>query len=622
MLNFIRICGPAGWGLLFVSLVVIIMMIHTVILFIRHRTGRRLTLQYGVNALVFWGFMGAVLGFLGQTSAIHNAMTVILPAKSISPEMIDRGFRESFLPSFWGFGILVFSVVVSLIFRLILRHRSKVSGSGDSAGKSVLVVAVSVFMLLGVLWSPSFSFPGQESEIPKVLVSRVWMGKGGPDDVIFRLWVADDGSLSGEAHTIREGKHKTQSPATSVIWKDPDIEITMNTGVIFRGKLDKVSNRIDGELFYQGRSIMQMPLDGVDAGSVKGLLARRTAPGEQQYSYSVPEETGDGWQPAGPETIGLERARLEALVTDVIEGKAGVLHSLLIVGKGKLILEEYFHGYEREDLHRLASVTKSVSSLITGIAIDLGHIDGVDVPLMDFFPDFSEGASEGWENVTLKHLLTMSTGTAWTEEEAERIHGAGDDFFKELLSRDFAYSPGERWQYVSANVNLLGRVIKHAAGIHADKFSAAHLFGPLGIEKWNWDYGMVDGYRLMDGSLMLMPRDMAKIGTIVASRGSWNGKQVVSPEWIEESTASQNIPSEEGPEKYGYLWWLFDIPSSTGIQEAVVANGRGSQIIAVFRELDLVIVTTGANDENGMQLAIGRLLSVHILSNTKGSIID
>ena len=135
----------------------------------------------------------------------------------------------------------------------------------------------------------------------------------------------------------------------------------------------------------------------------------------------------------------------------------------------------------------------------------------------------------------------------------------------------------------------------------------------LPIKKWNWDYGMVDGFRLMDGSLMLRPRDMARLGALVAGRGSWKGNQVVSREWIEESTAPHIVPSEDGPEQYGYLWWLFYIPSTTGTKEAVVANGAGSQLIGVFPALDLVVVTTGANDENGMQFAIGKLLSARVL---------
>jgi CubicO group peptidase (beta-lactamase class C family) len=564
--------------------------------------------------------MGAILGFIGQTSAIHNAMTAIIPAKSISPELIDRGFRESFMPSFWGFGILVFSVIMYFAFLLVLRLGSKNTESGSSPRKLDMGKAICVILLLAFSACPAVAFAEQKHEIPDILISEVWAGKGAPDDIVFRLWVTDEGSLSGEAHTLRDGKHRTQSPAVQVAWDDPELEIRMNTGVIFRGTLDQESSLIDGELLYKGKQIAKLPLTSTDPGDVKGLLARPAqSPEKPLYSYSVPAEVGDGWRTAGPESVGLERTALEELVSKIIQGEAGLLHSLIIACGEKLILEEYFHGYERDDLHRIASVTKSVSSLITGVAIDRGEISGVDARLADFFPQHGKIVQDNWNDVTLRHLLTMSIGTAWTEEEADRVHGAGDEFFKKLLSRGFAYSPGEKWQYVSANVNLLGGVIKAATGRHADEFAAAHLFEPLGIEEWNWDYGMVDGYRMMDGSLMLRPRSMAKLGAMVAHGGVWNEKQVVSAKWIEESTSPHMIPSEGHPEKYGYLWWLFYIPSSTGIHEAVVASGKGSQFIAVFPAFDLIVATTGSNDENGMQFAIGRLLSVYVLDHMQAT---
>jgi len=618
MMHYIGICGPAGWGLLFISLVVTAMTIQTIVLFIRHRGGQRIKIKHRLSALIFWGFMGAVLGFLGQTSAIHKAMTVIIPAKSISPEMIDRGFRESFLPSFWGFGILVSSVILFYLFRGILRYGSKKPGNGPLKNGAGMGKALWTLLILNVICIPASSFAGQGPVTPNVLTEKVWKGKAGPEDVVFSVWPAVDGTLSGEAHTIRGGKHMTQCPALHVAWNDPNLEMHMKTGVILKGKLDRATNRISASLEYNGNILGELQLDGTDPKDIQGLLARPApSAGEAIYSYSVPTETGDGWQSTGPEAIGLGRAELEALVTDIIEGKAGVLHSVLVASGGRLILEEYFHGYARGDLHRLASVTKSVSSLLAGIAIDRGDIDGVETPLKDFFPQHEDILSVAWNDVTLKHLLTMSIGTEWTEEEAEMTHGAGNGFFREILSRKFAHKPGEKWQYVSANVNLLGGIIRKATGKHADEYASTHLFGPLGIERWNWDYGMVDGYSLMDGSLMLRPRDMAKLGTLVADRGSWNGEQVVTAEWIAESTSPHIIPSEEGSEKYGYLWWLFFIPSSSGVQEAIVANGKGSQFIAVFPALDLVIVTTGSNDDNGMQFAIGKLLSMYVLSSVQ-----
>jgi CubicO group peptidase (beta-lactamase class C family) len=150
---------------------------------------------------------------------------------------------------------------------------------------------------------------------------------------------------------------------------------------------------------------------------------------------------------------------------------------------------------------------------------------------------------------------------------------------------------------------------------YADEYAGIHLFGPLGIRERDWDYGAVDGYRLMDGSLRLRPRDMAKLGELVADRGNWNGKRVLSAEWIDESTSPLIVPDANSSERYGYLWWRFYIPTAAGIKEAIVANGIGTQLIAIFPELDLIMVTTGSNDDNGMQFAIGRLISMHILGN-------
>jgi CubicO group peptidase (beta-lactamase class C family) len=619
-MQFIRMCGPAGWGLLVISVVVTATTVYTVYALIRFGTARRIRLRHHLNALVFWGFMGATLGFVAQTSAIYNAMTVIIPAESISPERIEAGFRQSFLPSFWGFGILATSLILFFVFRLLVGSGTDGPGGGSPRkhpGLGPAVVALALLVAPGVL-SPALAGTGDDP-----ITSGVWLGKAGPDDVVFRFWITGGGSLAGEAHTLRDGKHRTHSPAVDVSWDDPVLEARMNTGVVLKGRLDRGGNRIDGELHHQGRMLMKLPLAGTDPGDVRGLLARPApGPGEPVYRYTVPEETGDGWRPADPETAGLERAALEALVSDVIGGKAGLLHSLLLARGGRLVLEEYFHGYNRDDLHRLASVTKSVSSLITGVAVDRGDIDGVDTPLARFFPEHADRFRGGWRNVTLGHLLTMSIGAAWTEAEAERTHGAGDEFFGQLLSREFAHEPGTHWQYVSANVNLLGGVIKYATGLHADEYAAEFLFRPLGIDAWNWEYGAVDGYRLMDGSLMLRPRDTARLGELVRDRGRWNGTRVISAEWMEESTAPHIVPSAGGPEKYGYLWWLFYIPSGGGVHEAIVASGRGSQFTAVFPALDLVLVTTGANDENGKHFAIGRLLSVHPLDTIAPSSPD
>jgi CubicO group peptidase (beta-lactamase class C family) len=251
-------------------------------------------------------------------------------------------------------------------------------------------------------------------------------------------------------------------------------------------------------------------------------------------------------------------------------------------------------------VHRLASVSKSMSSLLVGVAVDRGTIAGADAPLLDFFGDLRRSDDPRWRAETLHHLLSMSMGLDW--EPGDGPHGTGPAFFQQVLDRRVIHDPGTHWAYHSANVNLLAGVLKQATGLHADEFAEAHLFAPLGITAYDWSYLATDGYRLMDGSLQLRPRDMAKLGLLLRDGGRWRGEQVVSAEWIRRSI-TPHIDTD-GPERYGYLWWLGEVPGQGGPQPVVFANGHGSQFIAWLPERDLILVVTGGNEDNGKHFAV------------------
>ncbi len=250
--------------------------------------------------------------------------------------------------------------------------------------------------------------------------------------------------------------------------------------------------------------------------------------------------------------------------------------------------------------------------MLVGLAIDQDLIAGVDTPLFDFFPQHADLRSSSWDRITLHHLLSMSMGLDWSDEEGEQIHDTGDPFFRMVLSREVTGTPGEQWRYVNPNINLLAGVIRQASGLHADHFADQFLFAPLGIKEWSWAYGERDGYRLMDGSLHMRPRDMAKLGSLILRDGLWQGKQVISADWVHESTAPR-LPTDEESGEYGYLWWLRSIPTPGGARQMIFANGWGSQFIVIFPELDMVVVTTGGNEDNGKHFAIGMMLSQHLL---------
>jgi len=275
------------------------------------------------------------------------------------------------------------------------------------------------------------------------------------------------------------------------------------------------------------------------------------------------------------------------------------------------VAEEYFHGYGAQDLHALASACKSVSSLLVGAAIDDGDIEGVDEPLRRWFPVEEYPRGEGWADPTLRDLLKMSLGLDWSAREAEAEHGTGEDFFREVLARDAAFAPGERWLYVNAEVDLLSGVLAEATGEGPEIWARKKLFKPLGITEWRWNYGAEGEHRLMDGSLHLRPRDMLKIGQMVLDGGTWNGRRVISGEWIAESTARHM--DADGTNGYGYLWWRMAMPTPGGGTDIIAANGWGSQFICVFPEQDLVVVMTGGNQDNGKHMAPGLLMAQTIL---------
>jgi CubicO group peptidase (beta-lactamase class C family) len=305
---------------------------------------------------------------------------------------------------------------------------------------------------------------------------------------------------------------------------------------------------------------------------------------------------------------------LERTVEAILQGDAGFLKSLLVVRGGALLLEEYFHGYGTDDLFPLHSSTKSVSSLLVGLAIQEGRISGVDVPLLDFFPEERGIAGTGWESLTLENLLTMSLALDWTPEEADSRHGTGPAAFREILARKVTGHPGHDWAYVNMNVNLLAGVLHKATGEQAEAFAARTLFEPLGIKSWDWSYGETEGFNLMDGSLRLRSRDMAKIGQMVLNGGEWQGHKVLNPEWIHASIRPHLAAGSAEGDGYGYLWWTMTPPGPDGQPVQVVfANGWGSQFIFLFPELDLMVVTTGGNQENGKHLAVGQVILQHLL---------
>ena len=340
----------------------------------------------------------------------------------------------------------------------------------------------------------------------------------------------------------------------------------------------------------------------------------------------APNEIGDGWSVSTLAAEGVDAVSIGELLTAVEAGDYPKLDGLLVARRGKLVLEAYFNGFHRDAKHDTRSAFKSVTSALLGIAWDQGRIAGLDEPLSAHFPDYwpaVEVDPERKSRITLAHLLTMTAGF-----DAEENWGLGPfrendmwrsrDWFRYSLDMPMATEPGERFSYNSSSSFLLGGVVSRAAGMPLIDFARANLFEPLGIRDYCWTLAP-GGHLVAQGSFFIRPRDMLKIGQMFLGGGLWNGRRILSEEWIAESTrrhVGSADPRKDTPdarrEGYGYQWWTYEAADPRCSR--YFASGNGGQKIIVLPALDAVVVFTGSNYNQGIGHAqIGRILEQVLL---------
>lgn len=284
------------------------------------------------------------------------------------------------------------------------------------------------------------------------------------------------------------------------------------------------------------------------------------------------------------------RAALRQIEEDGIR-----IDQLGVLVKGRLVAGHFAPGHGEDTLHDLRSVTKSVTSLLLGIAIDRGLIDSVDAPVQRFFPDLPGHPSRAaFAPLTLRHLLSMRSGLDcddWRHGSAgqeERMYRSGNwlRFFQALPARE---APGTSFSYCTAGVVMLGEVIARASGQPLPVFAQEVLFGPLGIRGARWaDAG--SGVTDAGGHLQLSLGAMLKLGELTRNSGTWNGRRIVSSAWLAQSLASTGgIPQSQA--HMGWLWWLE--PMREGRAASWQARGNGGQLVIVVPEVDLVVAATG-----------------------------
>ncbi|MBN9090723.1 MAG: serine hydrolase [Reyranella sp.] len=323
----------------------------------------------------------------------------------------------------------------------------------------------------------------------------------------------------------------------------------------------------------------------------------------------VPVARDDGWPVASINDGKLINSGALCRMADRLVASSANVHAVLVARGGKLVFERYFGGpdeiqgrrvrnvtFDADTLHDMKSVSKSVASLVLGIAIDRGLIGSIDEPIFNFFPELSDLRSPEKERIRLMHVLTMSMGLKWVEATADtgddnndeaRMHRAPDPC-RYVLGLGVTAPAGQEFFYNTGALTLLSAIIRKATGRPLDEFARATLFEPMGITGTEWI--RVKGDTDAGGGLRLRPRDMAKIGQLVLSGGRWNGRQVVSKAWIDASMTPRIDAT--GLYFYGYLWWLGRSLHNGREVRWAGALGRGGQSIRIVPELDLVVVVT------------------------------
>jgi len=416
------------------------------------------------------------------------------------------------------------------------------------------------------------------------------------DKYVFNIEEGFFGGLNGSIKTYINDSALPTTQINQIDYKHPNFTFYINPGgmkIKFTGIVS--NNKLIGKFSYSDPSIKPKEL----------VLSKTTKNIERKiYQYTKPESVQ--FNTSSLSDVNMNTEIISNLIQKINDGDFGETNSILILKNNKLVLEEYFNGFNHSKLHHIQSCTKSITSLLIGIAIDKEIIKSVNEKVEKYLREFK--FAKGWENVSIKNLLTMSSGVEWVKKNTNSIWDK-DKGVASILNKPIVVSPGTKFEYNSA-MQVLAKVIENATKTDLIKFAHENLFTPLNIKEFKWERSKIDSLPLCNGALFLLPIDMLKIGQLILQKGKFNNKQVVSENWINESTKVQiEVPDNRG-DNYGYLWWI-----STKGERKVFAHGIGGQFIFIIPQHNLIVVTTGNNIHNNKRLASFEILNDYILQS-------
>jgi CubicO group peptidase (beta-lactamase class C family) len=338
-------------------------------------------------------------------------------------------------------------------------------------------------------------------------------------------------------------------------------------------------------------------------------------------SCGAPADLHDGWKTASPATEGLDAKLICAIGPRLEKMTVADPNGVVVVRHGVLVYEHYFTGkderwpelhwrelprdmpHNANTLHDLQSVTKSVTAILVGIAFDRGYLKSLAAPVLSFFPQCSDLRPPDKRRITVRELLSMTSGLVWVPVSTRFIGkmNVAPNPYCFVLAQPLEATPGKIWIYNSGGVELLAAIVQKVTGQPFHRFAQKALFDPLGITDWQW-VQLANGEPAASWGLRLRPRDLAKIGQLVLNRGLWHGRRIVSAAWIRQMTAPHSPPgwlSGFDADSYGYLWWLGHQSLNNHDIAWVAGFGWGGQRLYVVPSLDLVVAATAGTFEPG-----------------------
>ena len=305
----------------------------------------------------------------------------------------------------------------------------------------------------------------------------------------------------------------------------------------------------------------------------------------------------DSWSRSSPEQQGIDSGMLSR-AEDKIKDNYPNVYSMLVIRNGYLVYEKYFNGMDKNDANPVFSVTKSVMSALTGIAVRDGLIGNIDQKVSAFLPEhFAQIDNPQKADITIKNVLTMTGGLESIDSDYVSYFRS-PDWLDYVLEKPLDYTPGEKFVYNTGLTHFLSVIITETSGMSTKDFAYRNLFNKIGISpEWDTDSS---GYNIGGFGLYMKPADMAKFGYLYLNNGLWDGTQVIPEAWVMESTQKQVTANDTAD--YGYLFWLETVRDTANNREYYTyrAAGSGGQYIMVIPELQMIAVIT-AND-NGSSI--------------------